>query len=109
MQYISLFEFDSCIFTNKGKSLIRKGETIHPRKLHKYTLPYEMQRFNKIIHDIGYLKHKHLIIVAPPCIPYVKAYINIRGMNGVNIVNVRKSGREKFVGVLKKQGFEITT
>tara|TARA_R110000824_G_scaffold36326_2_gene113063 strand:- start:3031 stop:3237 length:207 start_codon:yes stop_codon:yes gene_type:complete len=68
-----------------------------------------MQRFNKIIHDIGYLKHKHLIIVAPPCIPYVKAYLDIRGINGVNIVNVRKAGREKFVGVLKKQGFEITT
>ncbi len=109
MQYISLFEFDSCIFTNKGKSLIRKGETIHPRKLHKYTLPYEMQRFNKIIHDIGYLKHKHLIIVAPPCIPYVKAYLAIRGLTGINIVNVRKVGRDKFISSLERKGFKITT
>ena len=51
---------------------------------------------------------QYITEVSPPCIPYIKAYLDIRGINGVNIINVIKAGREKFVGVLKKQGFEIT-
>ena len=109
MKYLHTYEFDNCIFTKKGQAAVRKGEFISAKKLYKYTIPYEIQRFNKIIHDISFLRHKHMIMVSPPCIPYVKAYLAIRGLNGINIVNVRRAGRDKFISSLERKGFKIHT
>ena len=109
MTSLTTYEFDNCIFTKKGKAAVRKGDFIAGKKLHKYTIPYEIQRFNKILHDISYLKHKNMIMVSPPCITYVKAYLAIRGLTVINIVNVRKMGRDKFISSLERKGFQIHT
>jgi len=109
MTSLTTYEFDNCIFTKKGKAAVRKGDFIAGKKLYKYTIPHEIQRFNRILHGISYLKHKHMIMVSPPCIPYVKAYLAIRGLTGINIVNVRKIGRDKFISSLERKGFKIHT
>ena len=109
MKYISTFEFDSCLFTKKGMAMIRRGDFMSGKRIIKYTIPQQIQRFHMLLQDISRLNHKHVIMVSPPCIPFVIAYIDIKGIRGVNVVNIRKNGRVQFVNSLERQGYAIHT
>ena len=109
MKYISTFEFDSCLFNKKGMAMIRRGDFMSGKRIMKYTIPQQIQRFHMLLRDISILNHKHIIMVSPPCIPFVIAYIDMKGIRGVNIINIRKNGRDQFVNSLESRGYSIHT